>query len=125
VPNGDGRSGRAIPDVAAHASPTRGYVLFINGQRSVIGGTSTAAALWAGLIALFNQGIGKNVGFINPLLYEHLGPEGDLRNAAAGPTSAAAVKACSSSTGWNPCTGWGSPNGKKMMERLRTLLKSR
>src|ERR1700686_468314 len=47
---------RGVPDVAGDASPLSGYVVRVDGQQSVIGGTSAVAPLWAGLTALINQG---------------------------------------------------------------------
>ena len=51
--------------------PLRNQHLKINvdGKEMVMGGTTIVVPIWAGLIALINQGIGRNVGYINPLLY--------------------------------------------------------
>ena len=38
-------------------------------RRSVIGGTSAVAPLWAGLVAVANQQLGTQVGFIQPAIY--------------------------------------------------------
>ena len=62
-------SGRGVPDVAGDADPGTGYNVVVDGQQSVIGGTSAVAPLWAGLFALINQSLGANVGYVNPLLY--------------------------------------------------------
>jgi hypothetical protein len=107
----NGFAGRAIPDVAADASPLTGYRVTIDGRSTVVGGTAMSAPLWAGLIARVNQKIGRNVGYLNPILYEQVGPDSALRHidGTAGPASAA---------GWSPATGWGSPDGEKMVEVL-------
>lgn len=60
---------RNIPDVSWTA-----YDLFIydnNGGTDLVGGTSAAAPLWAGLTALINENAGASapVGLINPMLY--------------------------------------------------------
>src|SRR5580692_10316715 len=69
--------GRGVPDVAGNADPYRGYIIRVNGKSDVIGGTGAAASLWAGLIALINQKLGKPLGYINPFLALHAGnPEG-------------------------------------------------
>ena len=65
----NGFVGRGVPDVAGDADPASGYNVVVDGQQSVIGGTSAVAPLWAGLLALINQSLGANVGYINPLLY--------------------------------------------------------
>ena len=62
--------GRGLPDVAANADPVTGYDVRVDGQDMVIGGTSAVAPLWAGLIALANQSLGKSIGYLNPILYE-------------------------------------------------------
>ena len=46
----------------------------VDGRNGGVGGTSAVAPLCAGLIALFNQGLGKPVGFINRILYEKAAP---------------------------------------------------
>jgi kumamolisin len=103
--------GRGVPDVAGDADPNTGYVTLVDGQPDVIGGTSAVAPLWAGLIALINESIGKPVGFINPLLYQN--PNGDFNSITSGNNGA-----YSASPGWNPCTGLGSPIGVQVAVAL-------
>ena len=55
--------------MAADADPDTGYAVRVDGQDTVVGGTSAVAPLWAGLIARLNQALGKPVGFLNPTLY--------------------------------------------------------
>jgi kumamolisin len=57
-----GGLGRGIPDVAAHADPAIGYRVLVDGKATQVGGTAAATPLWAGLIALINQGLGHNLG---------------------------------------------------------------
>jgi subtilisin family serine protease len=116
----DGTAGRGIPDVAAIASPSSGAILLIGGSRMVIGGTSLSAPVWAGLIALINQGLGYNVGYLNPLLYQKVGPAGVLRSITQGNNSMGGVQGYAAGPGWNPVAGWGSPDGTKLLEWLRT-----
>ena len=99
--------GRGVPDVAGNADPTTGYVTLVDGNPDVIGGTSAVAPLWAGLIALINQSIGKPVGFINPLLYQN--PKNDFNSITSGNNGA-----YSAGPGWNACTGLGSPIGTQV-----------
>jgi len=61
--------GRGVPDVAGDADPTTGYTIRVDGDTSVIGGTSAVAPLWAGLVAVANQQLGTQVGFIQPAIY--------------------------------------------------------
>jgi kumamolisin len=101
--------GRGVPDVAGDADPTTGYDTVVDGKSGVIGGTSAVAPLWAGLIALINQSMGKPVGFINPLLYQDASTAGDFNSITSGNNGA-----YSAGRGWNPCTGLGSPIGTRV-----------
>jgi kumamolisin len=115
----DGKPGRLIPDVAAVASPSSGVIILLDGQRMPFGGTGVSAAVWAGLISLVNQGLGRNVGHLNPVLYQQAGPAGVLQPITKGDNSVGKVKGYSAGPGWNPVSGWGSPNGTKLLEWLR------
>jgi kumamolisin len=105
--------GRGVPDVAGDADPTTGYVTLVDGNPEVIGGTSAVAPLWAGLIALINQSIGKPAGFINPLLYQDASTAADFNDITSGNNGA-----YSAGPGWDACTGLGSPIGIKMATSL-------
>jgi len=116
VPNNPaGKTGRGVPDVAGDADPATGYEVRVDGQNFVIGGTSAVAPLWAGLIALMNQKLGHPVGLLNPLLYGSLNGKGVTHDITAGNNGSYAAKA-----GWDPCTGWGSPDGAKLLKALGT-----
>jgi kumamolisin len=110
--------GRRAPDVAALASPDNGYQVYIDGRREVTGGVTAAAAVWAGLIAVLNQGLGHDIGFFNPVFYKSVGPSGAVRAV----TKAGSTQGCSVGPGWNTCTGWGTPDGAKLLEALRPLV---
>jgi kumamolisin len=118
-PRAGGGAGRGLPDVAANADPISGYRVIVEGRDIVIGGTAAAAPLWAGLLALINQGVGRNVGYINPTLYEKVGPAGILRSVTTGDNSIDGVKGYAAGPGWNAAAGWGSPDGRKLLAALR------
>ena len=105
--------GRGVPDVTGDADPTTGYITRVDGNPDVIGGTSAVAPLWAGLIALINQSIGKPVGFINPLLYQDAAKAGDLNDITSGNNGA-----YSAGPGWDACSGLGSPIGTQVAAAL-------
>ena len=63
--------------------PASGFRLYVARKQSGAGGTSAATPLWAGLVALLNQGCGRNLGNINPILYGKIGPAGVLRSVSA------------------------------------------
>jgi len=110
------RLGRGVPDVSSLADPETGViVLFPDGSVQPIGGTSAAAPLWAGLTARLNQALSKPVGFLNPSLYKSLA-SGVLRDITDGDNGA--YKA---GPGWDACTGFGSPNGTRLLSALKSL----
>jgi kumamolisin len=109
----NGFVGRGVPDVAGNADPETGYNVVVDGQPSVIGGTSAVAPLWAGLLALINESLGANVGYLNPLLYS-VTVEPAFHDITAGNNGA-----YSAGPGWDACTGLGSPNGAALLAALR------
>lgn len=111
--NASGRRGRGVPDVAGDADPATGYRVRVDGQEYVIGGTSAVAPLWAGLIALLNQHLGQQVGYLNPLLYEALASQNVCRDITTGSNGAYTAR-----PGWDACTGWGVPDGTKLLQAL-------
>lgn len=112
------RDGRGVPDVAAVADPETGYAVIADGQIAVVGGTSAVAPLWAGLIALFNEQLGQNVGWLNSKLYGTIAHDEALHDITVG--SNGAFRA---GKGWDPCTGLGTPNGKAILSVLQRLFK--
>lgn len=117
----NGRSGRGVPDVAAHADPAFGYRIYLHGQKAVLGGTGAAASLWAGLIARVNQGLGRNVGYFNPSLYRSLGPSDAFRPITSGNNGVGNSKGFPAGQGWSAVTGWGAPDGRKLIAQFRAL----
>ncbi len=101
--------GRGVPDVAGDASPETGYNILYAGKPQVVGGTSAVAPLWAALIALLNQQRGSAIGFANPTLYAKA--EDGFHDITQGNNGA-----YSAGTGWDPCTGLGSPDGTELSQ---------
>ena len=104
--------GRGVPDVAGDADPATGYEVRVDGQTSVIGGTSAVAPLWAGLVAVANQQLGTKVGFLQPAIYAAKAAsafnditQGNNGTFKAGP-------------GWDACTGLGTPITNKLIPLL-------
>jgi kumamolisin len=113
VVTGGSKTGRGVPDVAGDADPNSGYRVRVDGQSLVIGGTSAVAPLWAGLIALMNQKLGKPVGYLNPLLYGSVSGKGAFHDIVSGNNGS-----YSAAAGWDACTGLGSPVGSKLLKAL-------
>jgi kumamolisin len=106
-------AGRGLPDVAADASPDTGYQIRVDGSNQVAGGTSAVAPLWAGLIARMSQYLGDGPGFLNPLLYADAQAQHTFNDITSGNNGS-----YSAAVGWDPCTGWGSPNGDALLQIL-------
>jgi kumamolisin len=107
-------AGRGVPDVAAVADPETGYQILVDGAQGVIGGTSAVAPLWAGLIALCNEQLGKNLGWFHPVLYGTLAHHKALNDITSGTNGA--FKA---GLNWDACTGLGSPDGQAILNLLK------
>jgi kumamolisin len=106
-------SGRGVPDVAANADPETGCTILVDGQYEVVGGTSTAAPLWAGLVVLLNQKLNRRLGFVNPALYS-IDRSRAFRDITVGSNGA-----YSSTYGWDPVTGLGTPMGAQLAQALQ------
>ena len=107
---------RGVPDVAGDADENTGYNVRVDGQDTVIGGTSAVAPLWAGLIARINSNNSSPVGYINPVLYKNPAAFNDITQGNNGDYAA--------STGWDACTGWGSPKGAAIGTALTAIASS-
>ena len=115
------KSYRNGPDVSANAN----FTYYVCADQTTCtaneyGGTSFAAPLWAGYLALVNQqavanGATKGVGFINPTLYS-IGAgssyDTDFHDITSGSNGYSAT------TGYDLVTGWGSPNGSGLINAL-------
>jgi subtilase family serine protease len=126
---------RGVPDVAADADARTGMAIAIhdNHDDALIGGggTSVAAPLWAAIIALANQHAGHNLGFINPALYQ-IGHSTHYHQAFHDVTtgtntvrsSTQTITGYSATPGWDPLTGWGSPNAQTLVPLLTRYARS-
>ncbi len=119
---------RGVPDVAGAADPRTGLVIYQAGQWTMVGGTSAAAPLWAGIVALANQMAGHPLGFINSALYK-LGTSStyarDFRDVTIGnnTNTSTNVQGYPAVTGWDPVTGWGSPLAANLVPDLIAAMK--
>jgi kumamolisin len=108
------------PDVSANAN----FTFYVCADQTTCtaneyGGTSFAAPMWAGYLALANQQAaanGKTIGFINPIIYPDALTSNystlfhDITSGSCGTYSAV--------TGYDLCTGWGSPNTTGLINAL-------
>jgi hypothetical protein len=122
---------RNVPDVALTADNI--FVYHNNGAGDAFGGTSCAAPLWAGFMALVNQQIflgtgdsNSSAGFINPAVYAiGKGQNASYSYASCFQDTTTGDNAWSKSDGKYPavagydlCTGWGTPNGQNLIGAL-------
>jgi subtilase family serine protease len=123
-------STRGVPDVAADADPGTGMALAISdgGNAYIVigaGGTSASAPLWAAVITLADQYAGRDLGFVNPALYQ-IGFSTHYPQAfhdVTGGTNTVdlpgqTIIGYRAATGWDPVTGWGSPNAQALVPLL-------
>jgi len=113
-----GRPGRGVPDVAADADPATGYLIRVDGQEVVLGGTSAVAPLWAALVCRLVQALGGPLGPPHEALYGAAGPgvaPPGFRDVTVGSNGA-----YDAGPGWDPCTGLGTPDGTALLAALRS-----
>ena len=124
---------RAVPDVSMLADSPPGYAIYCTAPECTaqggpswqqVGGTSAAAPLLAGGVALVDQDLHRKgrefLGFLNPLLYE-LGKSGSAGSVFHDITSGTndvgttipggsgkALGCCTATPGYDPASGWGT-----------------
>jgi subtilase family serine protease len=121
---------RGVPDVAADADPNTGFPVVTGNaggsyEINVHGGTSAAAPTWAGIIALADQYAKHHLGFVNPAIYQ-IARSSQYRQAfhdiTVGNNTAefphATITGYRAGPGWDPVTGWGSPNAEVLVPLL-------
>jgi hypothetical protein len=122
--NGGSAAARNFPDVAMVADNI--WVVYGDGQSETTGGTSCACPLWAGFNALINeqaQSAGAPpVGFLNPALYR-IGLSTnytlDFHDVTTGSnTNQYSPDEYYAATGFDLCTGWGTPVGQRLITAL-------
>jgi subtilase family serine protease len=125
---------RAVPDVAADADPSTGYLFYWNGGGSVsgqpsgwqgIGGTSAAAPVWAALVALADASPGctaSPLGYANPALYRSAGADyaGVFNDVTTGNNDFTGTNGgqYAAKVGYDPVTGLGTPNATALVGQL-------
>lgn len=121
--------GRGFPDVAA-----QGYRFHVidQGDEILVGGTSASSPTFAGVVALLNaarlQAGMPTLGFLNPWIYStaYQGLNDIVDGGSAGctgtdiysglPTPFVPFASWNATTGWDPVTGYGTPDFGKLLE---------
>jgi subtilase family serine protease len=123
------KAARGVPDVSADANGHTGMAIVLsNGGRSMVrnsGGTSASAPIWAALIALADQYAGRHLGFVNPAIYQ-IARSAAYHQAFHDITTGnntvefppTTITGYHAGPGWDPVTGWGSPDAEVLVPLL-------
>jgi subtilase family serine protease len=121
---------RGGPDVAADAGHPGPPIVFAGGDIETPAGTSGSTPLWGGVIALADQYAHHDLGFVNPAIYR-IGRSPSyhqaLHDVTAGNndvTAGSATAGYQAGPGWDPVTGWGSPDAQVLVPRLARFASS-
>ena len=99
-------AGRSTPDVALIANPSTGVIYMVNNKYYQIGGTSVSAPLFAAYLAAINYKT-----FVNSRLYT--APQSCYNDITSGTNGGFSAR-----SGYDNCTGFGTPNGKNLTPYL-------
>jgi len=106
-------SGRGFPDVAAQAT---GFTIVLNGASiGGVAGTSCSCPTFSGIVGLLNdlrfQANKKPLGFLNPFIYQTAVSNPDIfQDITAGHNPGCGTTGFTATKGWDPVTGYGTPN---------------
>jgi subtilase family serine protease len=126
---------RAVPDVSLDADPASGLIIygsFDAGNWSVGGGTSQAAPLFAGIVALADQAAGKRVGYLNNALYalaaapDHGASSGlvDVTTGSNTLSGLTSVRGYLATAGYDRATGLGTVNASLFVPAIVAATKA-
>ena len=108
------------PDVSANAN----FTFYVCADQTTCtandyGGTSFATPMWAGYLALANEQAatnGDSIGYINPIIYP--AALGSSYSTLFHDITSGSCGTYSGITGYDLCTGWGSPNTTGLINLL-------
>jgi subtilase family serine protease len=121
---------RGVPDVSADTDPAGGMALAtLDGGKNftvdAARGTSAATPLWAAVVTLADQQAGHHLGFVNAALYRvglSASYDDAFHDVVAGDnsvlTTTALITGYPAVPGWDPVTGWGSPDAQVLVPLL-------
>jgi subtilase family serine protease len=115
---------RGTPDVALSASVDGGVLVYTSYDAAdsgwtVVGGTSEAAPLFAGMVALAAQRAKHPLGAINPALYRLAGrPNSGIVDVTSGDNTYGAVPGYNAEPGYDLATGLGTIDASRFVPAL-------
>lgn len=125
---------RGTPDISMSGSVDGGCWVYQSfspsgGGWDVLGGTSEATPLFAGIVALADQVAGHRLGDINPALYRlgelshvpHAGIKTGIVDITAGNNSFAGITGFSAASGYDLASGWGTIDAADFVRALAQL----
>jgi subtilase family serine protease len=130
---------RGVPDIAYQASATTAPLVYItlppDGLSGLIcgstacstgwyavGGTSASSPQWAGIAAIADQMAGRDLGNLNPALYQIADNPAmyaaDFFDVTVNNNQTTSIPGYSASQGWDAVTGLGTPDAAKLIPDL-------
>lgn len=128
-------SHRGVPDISMSASDTAGAIVYasfpgVSPGYEVVGGTSWASPLFAGVVAIADQVAGKHLGDLNPLLYElEAKASPGIVDVTSGDNTVNffqdgaehTVEGFTATAGYDLASGLGTVDGDKLVNELAAL----
>ena len=124
---------RGTPDISMTAAVNGGAWVYWSFPGAgapgwqIVGGTSEATPIMAGIVALANQQAGHRLGLINPALYalgalqQHGVPGTGIVSVTSGNNSFNGVTGFDAKPGYNLATGWGTIDAAKFVRALARI----
>jgi subtilase family serine protease len=130
---------RVIPDISLSAAVDGGVIVYWSFPGNpkgyyIVGGTSEASPLFAGVVAVADQVLGKHIGFLNPYLYElaaQSSPKHDvgIEDITTGNNTVSFIQGGVDVTvpgwvatpGYDLASGLGTIDGAKLVAALKTV----
>jgi subtilase family serine protease len=115
---------RGTPDISMTAAVKGSALVYLSFPGtpkgfSLVGGTSEATPIFAGIVALADQRAGHDLGDINPALYRlHGRSAAGIVDVKKGDNSFAGVKGFNARRGYDLASGWGTIDGRRFVRRL-------
>jgi len=124
---------RGTPDISMSAAVNGGCWVYLSFAGfggpgwNIIGGTSEATPIMAGIVALADQQAGHRLGLINPALYalgalsQHGVPNTGIVDITSGNNSFAGVTGYDATAGYDLASGWGTIDAAQFVRALARL----
>jgi len=116
------QTGAGIPDVAAQGE---NFQVFDGGFAQPVAGTSCSSPTFTGIVSLLNEArlvAGKStLGYLNQVIYKQWGPQGLFNDVTKGDNPGCGTRGFPATKGWDPVTGFGSPDYAKLVKAALAL----